>query len=74
MSARHDSKYFTAAHLLTELTFKTYIHNTFYINIDLFKTKSRFGGHLVDHLEFLETVNDDSPTIFLINSIWVSDD
>jgi len=57
---------FTAAHPLTESTFKTYIHNTFYINIDLFQNKSHFGGHLGGHLEFLETLHDASPASFSI--------
>jgi len=66
MSARHDSKYFTAAHPLAESTLKTLAHNTFYINIDLFQNKSHFGGHLGGHLEFLETLNDASPASFII--------
>jgi len=66
MSARHYSKYFTSTHPLTELTFKTYIHNTFYISIDLFQNKSHFDGHLCGHLEFLETLNDASPASFRI--------
>jgi len=66
MSARHYSKYFTAAHPLTESTLKTYAHYTFYIKIDLFQKKSHFGCHLGSHLEFLETLNDASPASFRI--------
>jgi len=40
--------------------------NNFYINIDYFHNKPRFGGHLVGHLEFLKTLNDASLASFRI--------
>jgi len=47
---------FTASHPLTESISKTYIHNTFYINKDLFQYK----------YHFVETRNDASAASFKI--------
>jgi len=40
--------------------------NNFYINIDYFHNKPRFGGNLVGNLEFLKTLNDASLASFRI--------